>query len=87
MAPHSGILAWETPQTEEPGGLQLVGSQSRTPWQRLNVHTPGVTQRPCLPLLVASHFQPALVGHSTEAVTSLPTPPSFMVAVYSLRRV
>ena len=27
MAPHSSILAWETPWTEEPGGLQSMGSQ------------------------------------------------------------
>ena len=26
MATHSGILAWEIPWTEEPGGLQSVGS-------------------------------------------------------------
>jgi len=25
MAAHSSILAWETPWTEEPGGLQFVG--------------------------------------------------------------
>ena len=25
MATHSSILAWEIPQTEEPGGLQSVG--------------------------------------------------------------
>ena len=24
---HSSILAWEIPWTEEPGGLQLMGSQ------------------------------------------------------------
>ena len=30
MAPHSSILAWEIPWTEEPGGLQSVGSQSQT---------------------------------------------------------
>ena len=30
MAIHSSILAWEIPWTEEPGGLQSVGSQSRT---------------------------------------------------------
>ena len=24
---HSSILAWETPLTEEPGGLQSMGSQ------------------------------------------------------------
>ena len=31
MATHSNILAWEIPWTEEPGGLQTMGSQkSRT---------------------------------------------------------
>ena len=31
MASHSSILAWEIPGTEEPGGLQSMGSQkSRT---------------------------------------------------------
>ena len=24
---HSSVLAWEIPQTEEPGGLQFLGSQ------------------------------------------------------------
>ena len=28
MATHSSILAWEIPWTEEPGGLQFMGSQS-----------------------------------------------------------
>ena len=27
MAPHSSILAWRIPWTEEPGGLQFMGSQ------------------------------------------------------------
>ena len=27
MAPHSSILAWNVPWTEEPGGLQSMGSQ------------------------------------------------------------
>ena len=30
VATHSSILAWEIPWTEEPGGLQSVGLQSRT---------------------------------------------------------
>ena len=30
MATHSNILAWEIPWTEETGGLQSTGSQSRT---------------------------------------------------------
>ena len=27
MANHSNILAWKIPRTEEPGGLQSMGSQ------------------------------------------------------------
>ena len=27
MATHSSILAWKTPWTEKPGGLQSMGSQ------------------------------------------------------------
>ena len=30
MAIHSSILAWEIPWTEEPGGLQTLGSESQT---------------------------------------------------------
>ena len=30
MATHSSTLAWIIPWTEEPGGLQFMGSQSRT---------------------------------------------------------
>ena len=30
MAPHSSILAWKIPWMEEPGGLQSMGSRSRT---------------------------------------------------------
>ena len=30
MATHTSILAWRIPWTEEPGGLQSMGSQSRT---------------------------------------------------------
>ena len=36
MATHSSILAWKAPWTEEPGGLQSMGSQSQT---RLNDYT------------------------------------------------
>ena len=30
MAAHCNLLAWEVPHAEGPGGLQSVGSQSRT---------------------------------------------------------
>ena len=31
MAAHSSILTWKIPRTEEPGGLQSMGSQCQTP--------------------------------------------------------
>ena len=37
MATHSSTLAWEIPWTKEPGGLQSMGSQSRT-WLSEHVH-------------------------------------------------
>ena len=36
---HSSILAWETPWTEEPGGLQSTGSQKRGYWACTHAHT------------------------------------------------
>ena len=30
MVTHSSILAWKVPWTEEPGGLQSIGSQKET---------------------------------------------------------
>ena len=30
VATHSSVLVWEIPWTEEPGGLQSMGLQSRT---------------------------------------------------------
>ena len=34
MATHSSILAWRIPRTEEPGGLQPMGSQKS--WTQLS---------------------------------------------------
>ena len=38
VATHSSVLAWRIPRTEEPGGLQSVGSQSRTRLKQLRMH-------------------------------------------------
>ena len=39
MATHSSILAWRIPQTEEPGGLQFMGSQRvRHDWVTKHTH-------------------------------------------------
>ena len=39
MATHSGILAWEIPWTEEPGGLQSMGSQESLTLKQLSSAT------------------------------------------------
>ena len=39
MAVHSSILAWKIPWTEEPGGLQSMGSKELDTTERLN-HPP-----------------------------------------------
>ena len=39
METHSSILAWDIPRTEEPGGLQSMGLQSRTPLKQLSTHS------------------------------------------------
>ena len=39
MATHSSILAWRIPRTENPGGLQSMGSQSQTQLKWLSTHT------------------------------------------------
>ena len=38
MATHSSTLAWEIPWTEEPGGLQSMGSRRLDTIERLHFH-------------------------------------------------
>ena len=38
MAPHSSTLAWKIPWTEEPGGLQSMGSLELDTTERLHFH-------------------------------------------------
>ena len=38
MAPHSNTLAWKIPWTEEPGGLQSMGSLESDTTERLHFH-------------------------------------------------
>ena len=40
MAPHSSTLAWKIPWTEEPGGLQSMGSLESDTTKRLHFHFP-----------------------------------------------
>ena len=39
MATHSSILAWKTPQTQEPGGLQSMRSPESDTTERPSTHT------------------------------------------------
>ena len=41
-ATHSTILAWRIPWTEEPGGLQSMGSQRVGHKRRLSMHVPSI---------------------------------------------
>ena len=45
-ATHSSTLAWKIPWTEEPGGLQSMGSQTVGHTERLHFHfsMPGIQQ-------------------------------------------
>ena len=53
MAIHSNILAWRIPWTEEPGGLQSMGSQDSDTTEQLN------NSNICLLYLIydAEHFK------------------------------
>ena len=39
MATYSGILAWRIPWTEEPGGLQSIGSQESDTTEQVTLTT------------------------------------------------
>ena len=60
-ATHSSILAWTIPLTEELGGLQSIGSQSRTRLKRLSMHT--------------HSFLPCPLEREGEACNAHPGPP------------
>ena len=38
METHSSILAWRTPWTEESGGLESIGSKTKTQLKQLSTH-------------------------------------------------
>ena len=50
MATHSSILAWKISWTEEPGGLQSLGSQSRTILKWLSMLAPTLLNNLCTEL-------------------------------------
>ena len=51
MTTHSSILAWEIPWTEEPNGLQSVGSQKNRTRLRVSTSHTVLYRGPCLSAL------------------------------------
>ena len=89
MAAHSSILAWRIPWTEEPGGLQSMGSQrvghslvTKPPpppplydcWITVCIHE----ANSCIDLALSSGNDPSLTHHlhSFYAVNVIPSPTS-----------
>ena len=68
MATHSSILAWGIPQTEGPGGLQLMGSQRVGHDWVTHTHTPAqyVFALSCLSV----SFRPAAVKQTPPPISS-----------------
>ena len=66
MATHSSVLAWRIPWTEEPGGLQATGSQSRT---RLSTCRQ-VSRPPLCSRAFRLHLEAAAAGASCRAADS-----------------
>ena len=67
MAPHSNILAWRIPWTEEPGGLQSIGlqraGQTEETWQQQQSRfTTFVTFR-CVQSNSATHTHVSILFH------------------------
>ena len=54
MTTHSSVLAWRIPWTEEPGGLQSMGSQESETTERLNTQSPHADSAMRIPALPCS---------------------------------
>ena len=69
MAAHSSILSWETPCSEEPGGLQYMGSQKSRTWLSnwAHMHAAGAMVKYSCPHLdgssVRADFRPCLLQY------------------------
>ena len=86
MATHSNILAWRTPQTEEPGELWSIGLQSQTQLKRLSMLTLEYTIVIFQPL-PQSLAEKAMATHSSTLAWKIPgtEEPSGLQSMGSLR--
>ena len=78
MATNSRILAWRIPWTEEPGGLQFMGSQRVRHNCATNTHTHTHTHDPAIPLL--SIYPQKII---TQKGTCTPV---FIVTIFTIAR-
>ena len=74
MATHSSILAWEIPWTEESGGLQPIGSQSRTRLKRLRTRAPTRRSRTAVSKTGTQDLGPG--SHTPDSQFSMTATPS-----------
>ena len=86
MATHSIILAWEIPWTEEPGGLQSMGSQRvghdvATKQQQLCPHY-SISRIPYSDQPQVSLFFIQTLDHQPPSTSSLPLPNKELVDYY-----
>ena len=67
MAPHSNILAWKIPWTEEPGRLQSMGLQVSDTTERLSQH----------PKYISSSYNSIVKSQATWLISRIPEETSF----------
>ena len=67
MVAHSSILGWGTPWTEEPGGLQSMGSQRVGPTERLILGAEGPGPRSHCAVLPGGYLSGERAGKAMES--------------------
>ena len=73
MAPHSSTLAWKIPWTEEPGGLQSMGSQRADTTGRLTLsHSLLALILNGICVCMLSHVEKAMATHSSILAWRIP---------------
>ena len=98
LATHSSILAWEIPLTEEPGGLQSMGSQELDTAYWWNHHNHTIWDSNITIFLIFFYIVVGFAIHWHESAmdlhvfripiplpTSLPTPSSWVFPVHQPR--
>ena len=81
MAPHSSTLAWKTPWTEEPGGLQSMGSH-RVGHNRNDLAAAAAQSKPtprATSTAVSSGFQTPAPSSSQPLSIVLPSTTSYFL--------